>query len=46
MGRILISDEIVKLLICIATMKRGHTDEQMKFLKEMENCFFKEGDVE
>lgn len=42
MPDIIISDELVKLLICIATMKRGHTHEQNQFLNRMEKRYFPE----
>ena len=40
----IISDDIIRLLICIAQQKRGFTDEQIKFLNRMEKQFF--GDIE
>ena len=45
MTDIIVGDDLVKLLICIATLKRGHTDEQIQFLNRMEKQYFK-GDVE
>ena len=40
MPQIIISDDIVRLLICIASQKRGYTDEQIDFLNRMEKQFF------
>ena len=36
--------EFVKLLICIALQKRGLTDEENKFLNQMEHEYFYEGE--
>jgi len=44
MTDIIISDDLVKLLICIATLRRGHTDEQNQFLNRMERRYFPEED--
>ena len=40
MPRIIISNDIERLLICIAHQKRGYTDEEWDFLKRMEKQFF------
>lgn len=42
MSRVIISDELVMLLHCIATQKRGHSIEQIRFLNRMEKRLFEE----
>lgn len=41
-GSIIISDELVMLLICIATAKRGWSIEQINFINKLEKKYFPE----
>ena len=36
------SDDMVRLLVCIATAKWGWTDEQLSFMKQVRKELFKE----
>lgn len=39
-NKIVISNTLVRLLVCIATSSRGWTDEQHKFMRKLEKELF------
>lgn len=42
--KVVVLDDLGRLLFCIATMKRGWTEEQHSFINELERKLFPEGD--